>query len=440
MSDSYKTQLAELLSSAQTNLREDRHEFARADLLQAVKLAEKHFGPHSTEADEALRPLMELHFQYDEFDAGFACFEKIDHNYELRKSQTHERVYFYNDVAVIFGNKRNHMEAHKLLNRALALSEKIAKEHIKVRVHTLINLGYYHFRDDRYAECIRFLQEGLQESKAVKPYPAAEYAKAAIILARALFETKVSPDIVTPLLEHALPVISSLSQTPTENTGIGYNTLGIIYYRAGRHHDARYAFNKAGSALEFCQPSSKHYLSHSYSWSADNEIKLGNTQRAESLVRKALEICVELYPEHDPAIVNAKLGVTDFLIPRGHYTESAALLEEVIESIETRNGKDDPNLQRHCNNLGFIYANLERFPLAESILRRAQKLSLQNNPPQPCPYITKNFGLMYQKMGYNAKAITEYKKARKLFIELHGNEHAMISFIDNALTECSENA
>jgi tetratricopeptide (TPR) repeat protein len=440
MSHTYKSQLADLLQSAQANLRENRAEFARADFLQAVKLAEKHFGPHSTEVDEALRPSMELHFQSDEIDAGFACFDKIDRNYELRKNQTHERVYFYNDVAVIFGNKRKNDEAYKLLNRALTLSEKIDKVHVKVRVHTLINLGYYHFRDDRYAECIRFLQEGLRESKAVTPYPAAEYAKAAIILARALFETKADASVIIPLLEHALPVISSLSQTPTENTGIGYNTLGIIFYRAGRYHDARYAFDKASSALEFCQPSSKFYLSHNHVWSSDNEIKLGNLQRAESLVRKALEISVDAHPEHDPAIVNAKLAVTDFLIPRGQYVESATLLEEVIASIEARNGRDDPNLQRHCNNLGYVYVHLERFPLAEGILRRAQKFTLQKTPAQPCPFITKNLGLMYQKMGYDEKAVVEYKKARKLFITLHGNEHPMVSFIDNALMECGENS
>lgn len=439
MPHSPKEQLTELLNSAQENLRENRHEIARADSIQAVQFAEKHFGPHSEEAIEALRPLMELYFHSDEIEPGYECLEKIDHILELRKNQTHDRVYLYNDVAVLFGNKRNSQEALKLLSRALVLSEKVDKGNIFVRVHTLINLGYYHFREDQYPECIRFIEQGLAEGIAVKPYPAPKYAEAAIILARALFENPDKNDMVSALLENALPVITSIANTPSEGTGVGYLILGIIYFRTGHYTRAQFAFDKASTAFEYCQPSARRRLANCYSWMSDNEIKLSNDGRAESLAKKALSLSIELYPEHSDEIIKDKTNLIHFLIPRQRYVEAAPLLEEIISSLETRNGRDDPKLQQPCNNLGFVYVNLERFPLAEGLLRRAQKLALMKSPSVPCPFVTKNLGLMYQKMGYSEKAIIEYTKARKLFIEQDSESHPMIAFIDNAVTECRDN-
>ncbi len=438
MPHSPKEQLTELLNSAQENLRENRHEIARADSIQAVQFAEKHFGAHSEESIDALRPLMELYFHADEIEPGYECLEKIDHILELRKNQTHDRVYLYNDVAVIFGNKRNSPEALKLLTRALALSEKVDKENIKVRVHTLINLGYYHFREQEHAECIRYIEKGLAEGNAVKPYPTPKYAEAAIILARALFENPANNDTVSALLENALPVITSIANTPNESTGIGYMILGIIYFKSGHYTRAQFDFDKAATAFEYCQPSAQHRLANCYSWAHDNEVKLGNDVRAEVLAKKALTLTNELYAEHSDEIIKDKVDLLHFYVQRQRYIDATPLLEEVIASIETRHGRDDPQLQQHCNNLGFVYVHLERFPLAEGLLRRAQKFALMRTPSVPCPFVTKNLGLMYQKMGYSEKAIIEYSKARKLFIEQHGESHPMIQFIDNALTECRD--
>lgn len=438
MSHHHQTELDDLLVSAQQNLTDDCTEIARSHLQQALQLAEKHFGENSPEVDRVLKLKIDLHCKCQEDDQAQASFQDRIDRLRRKPSPPYETIITaHNDFAVFLTHHDRYDEAEGLLLQALKDCASLAPKNAASLAHTLYNLGQYYLSCNEYSQAIAHLEKSLQESERVRPYPLLKSARTTVELARCYHEAEIEPEKIISLLEPTLPFLRSAPNAPAEATSLGYQILGIVYYQQSRYRDACYALNQAAILCHQSRPRPYKRIASIYSWAADNEYAMGNITRALALAKKRLEFCSREYPEHSPETNAAKVQLTNIYLPQERYLEAEPLLEQVIESIKELNGPDDPNLLRHYNNLSYTYIHTERFPMAETLLTLAREIILKNDPTTPCPFNTKNFGLLYQKMGHNLKAIAEYRKAREHFVTQFSEDHPMVSFIDKALRECS---
>jgi CHAT domain-containing protein/Tfp pilus assembly protein PilF len=97
----------------------------------------------------------------------------------------------------------------------------------------------------------------------------------------------------------------------------------------------------------------------------------GQLDRAEALLRRALEVFRARLGKTHPATAGCMLNLANVYVDRKHYPRAEALLKESLAILEERRGKDHLEVALALNNLAAVYWAQARDALAEPVARRA---------------------------------------------------------------------
>jgi tetratricopeptide (TPR) repeat protein len=226
--------------------------------------------------------------------------------------------------------------------------------------------------------------------------------------------------------------VTHRGQTPSTTFGKILYYLGNYHQREDRFAEAERAYDLAILQTHNARNVSFRNLAYIQQAAASNDLKLHKPVSAENRLQQSVRLLLRSQQEeHHPDVLSVKQDLVNIYIPAKQYAKAEPILEEMVAASEHPEFSDERAKERYLNNLGFVQVHLEEFPKAEANLRRAL---LSAGEDHGC-YVIKNLGLMYQKMGYSAEAIREYRKALPLFEEHFSKDHPVAEFIRGALAE-----
>ena len=429
---SKEAELAEFkdrLATAQGHRAAEQMELARGEYVQALAFAEQHFGADSEQVDEVCLELALFYCAVKEPESELAMLER---RVRIRKAEAGipQIIDALNDVAECHKLQDRPDDAETTYREALDLcDETIETHHAPLRM-TLLYFGVFLNDRERHDEAIPILERGLTVCKLPQEVPTLTAARIAMHLGEALLQAK-RPAEAQVFIDVATPVVTHRGQP-------GSTAFGKILYYLGNYHQREDRFDEAARAYDLAilqTRNSRHINFRNFAYiqqaAAANELKRGRPNQAEQRLKLAVNFLCRTEEEHHPDVLSVKQDLVNIYIPAKQYAKAEPILEEMVAASDHPEFSDERAKERYLNNLGFVQVHLEEFPKAEANLRRAL---LSAGEDHGC-YVIKNLGLMYQKMGYAAEAIQEYRKALPLFEQHLSTDHPVAEFIRGALAE-----
>ena len=417
------------LATAKEHRFADRMEPARAEYLQALTFAEKHFGPDSTQVDEVC---LELALFYSTVKEPADELAVLERRVRIRKAQAGipQIVDALQDLAECHKLQDRPDEAESTYREAMDLCDETVEAHHAPLRMTLLYFGMFLNERERYADAVQFLESAFDCCKLPAEVPTLTAARISMHLGEALLQLKRHAEAQT-LIDAAAPVVTHRGQP-------GSTVFGKIFYYVGNYHQREDRFLEAARAYDLALLQSRNArhinfrnMAYIQQAAAANDLKRGRPSQAEQRLKVAVNFLCRTQDEHHPDVLSVKQDLVNIYIPAKQYAKAEPLLEEMVAASEHPDFDDERAKERYLNNLGFVQVHLEEFPKAEANLRRAL---LSAGEDHGC-YVIKNLGLMYQKMGYAAEAIQEYRKALPLFEQHLSTDHPVAEFIRGALAE-----
>lgn len=427
--ESHLAEFKERLQAAKEHRLADRLEIARAEYQQAVAFAETHFGEESVQVDQACLELASFHEIIKEPESELIALER---RVRIRKASAGipQIVDALQDVAEFHRLQNQSVEAEAIFTEAIELCDEAIEVHQPALRYTLLYFGSFLNGKERYAEAIPVLERGLVLCKLAKSLPSITGARLSMYLAEAFLHTQ-RPAEAAELIDVAGPVVTHRGQAPSTKFGRIFYYLGNYYQREDRPLQAERAYDLAIQQTHQARQVNNHNLGLILQASAHNDLKLNKPVRAERRLKQAIRFLSREREAHHDEVLSVKQDLINIYIPAKQYAKAEPILEEMAAASEHADFDDDRARERFLNNLGFVQVHLEEFPKAEANLRRALRSAGEDHG---C-YVIKNLGLMYQKMGYVAEAIAEYRRALPLFIGHYSADHPVATFIREALVE-----
>ena len=407
----------------------DRMEPARAEFLQALAFAEKHFGPDSTQVDTVC---FELALFYSETKEAGAELDMLERRVRIRKAEAGipQIVDALQDLAECHNLQDRPDVAEATYQQALSLCDETIEAHRPALRMALLYFGIFLNNRERHDDAIPVFERCLTLCKRDKEPPTFTAARTAMHLGEALLQVKRHEE-ARVLIEAAAPVVTHRGQTPSTTFGKIFYYLGNYHQREDRFAEAERAYDLAILQTHNARNVSFRNLAYIQQAAASNDLKLQKPDRAENRLKQSVRFLLRSQEEHHPDVLSVKQDLVNIYIPAKQYAKAEVILEEMTAATEHPDFDDDRAKERFFNNLGFVQVHLEEFPKAEANLRRALLSAGEDNG---C-YVIKNLGLMYQKMGYGAEAIREYRRALPLFEQHFSKDHPVAEFIRGALAE-----
>ena len=417
------------LATAKEHRFADRMEPARAEYLQALTFAEKHFGPDSTQVDTVC---LELALFYSTVKEPADELAVLERRVRIRKAEAGipQIVDALQDLAECHKLQDRPDEAESTYREAMDLCDETVEAHHAPLRMTLLYFGMFLNERERHADAVQFLESAFDCCKLPAEVPTLTAARISMHLGEALLQLKRHAEAQT-LIDAAAPVVTHRGQP-------GSTVFGKIFYYVGNYHQREDRFLEAARAYDLALLQSRNArhinfrnMAYIQQAAAANDLKRGRPCQAEQRLKVAVNFLCRTQDEHHPDVLSVKQDLVNIYIPAKQYAKAEPLLEEMVAASEHPDFDDERAKERYLNNLGFVQVHLEEFPKAEANLRRAL---LSAGEDHGC-YVIKNLGLMYQKMGYAAEAIQEYRKALPLFEQHLSTDHPVAEFIRGALAE-----
>jgi tetratricopeptide (TPR) repeat protein len=423
------TEFKDRLATAKEHRFADRMEPARAEYTQALAFAEKHFGPDSTQVDTVC---LELALFYSTVKEPADELAVLERRVRIRKAQAGipQIVDALQDLAECHKLQDRPDEAESTYREAMDLCDETVEAHHAPLRMTLLYFGMFLNERERHADAVQFLESAFDCCKLPAEVPTLTAARISMHLGEALLQLKRHTEAQT-LIDAAAPVVTHRGQP-------GSTVFGKIFYYLGNYHQREDRFLEAARAYDLALLQSRNArhinfrnMAYIQQAAASNDLKRGRPSQAEQRLKVAVNFLCRTEDKHHPDVLSVKQDLVNIYIPAKQYAKAEPLLEEMVAASEHPDFDDERAKERYLNNLGFVQVHLEEFPKAEANLRRAL---LSAGEDHGC-YVIKNLGLMYQKMGYAAEAIQEYRKALPLFEQHLSTDHPVAEFIRGALAE-----
>jgi len=418
------------VSTAKEHRLADRMELARAEYTQALAFAEKHFGADSAQVDTVCLDLALLYSETKESASELAMLER---RVRIRKAEAGipQIVDALQDLAECHNLQDRPDDAESTYRQALDLCDESIEAHLPALRMALLYFGIFLNYRERHADAIPVFERSLAVCKLDQDPPTLTAARTAMHLGEALLQVKRHEEART-IIEAAVPVVTHRGQTPSTTFGKILYYLGNYHQREDRFAEAERAYDLAILQTHNARNVSFRNLAYIQQAAASNDLKLNKPVSAENRLQQSVRLLLRSQQEeHHPDVLSVKQDLVNIYIPAKQYAKAEPILEEMVAASEHPEFSDERAKERYLNNLGFVQVHLEEFPKAEANLRRAL---LSAGEDHGC-YVIKNLGLMYQKMGYSAEAIREYRKALPLFEQHLSADHPVAEFIRGALAE-----
>ncbi len=202
-------------------------------------------------------------------------------------------------------------------------------------------------------------------------------------------------------------------------------TLGGLYQKLGQ-------LDRADSLLQRVLEQRRSLYGAEHADVAEAEVALGELRldqadypEAERLIREGLAKLERVLPSGHPAIANATTALGTVLEERGDYDQAIAVLQDAVRLQELQGEGPNPGLTTSLTELGNSHFYAGNFPIADSIFRHVLDLDRQlygNRHPVVANDLI-NVGAVQHERGKYPEAEQFYRDALEVNRGFYGEEH-----------------
>ncbi len=150
-----------------------------------------------------------------------------------------------------------------------------------------------------------------------------------------------------------------------------------------------------------------------------------NYNKAESYLRRALDIKKSIHGANNMIVVNAMEKLANTLFRNDYYPQAETLLNGSLAIRDSIQGQDHIDATSCLNSLGNVYRKMQKYDAADSILQRSLSLTAESfgrESPDAAECI-EIMGDLYYSMGEMAKAESLYTHSLSIIESSVGIEH-----------------
>jgi tetratricopeptide (TPR) repeat protein len=156
-------------------------------------------------------------------------------------------------------------------------------------------------------------------------------------------------------------------------------------------------------------------------------LERGDFQKAESALRKALEIRERLYADAHPATALSLNNLALLYYRQGEYGKALPLFERALVITEKTLGAEHPLTATSLNNLAGLYSAQREYGKALPLLERALAIDKKAYGAEHPEMATdlKNLAELYRAQGEYGKALPLFERALAIWEKALGAEHPL---------------
>jgi len=348
------------------------------------------------------------------------CAELI----EEWKLESKEAGRLLNEISYYLNSKADYEQAKPLIERALAIHEKVfGKEHPDVAT-SLNNLAELHKTQGDYEQAKPLYERSLAILEKVhgKEHP---LVTTSLNNLAALYYSQGDYEQTKPLLERALAIREKVFDKEHPDVATSLNNLAELHRTQGDYEQAKPLYERSLAILE--KVHGKEYPSVA---SCLNNLALlsysqGDYEQAKPLIERSLAIREKVFGKEHPDVATSLNNLAELHRTQGDYDQAKPLFERSLAIWEKVHGKEHPLVATSLNNLALLYDSQGDYnqakPLFERSLAIDEKVYGKEHPDVARDI--NNLARLYYSQGDYEQAKPLYERSLAILEKVHGKEH-----------------
>jgi CHAT domain-containing protein/Tfp pilus assembly protein PilF len=323
----------------------------------------------------------------------------------------------------------NYPEGERLLNRALAIREKVFGPEAALPVAESLNsLGEVDYYEGKYTEAELLWKRALAIREKVLGPEHPDVAESLDDLG-VLYQNLGRDGEAEPLCKRALAIREKVLGPDHPDVAVSLNNLAVLYNNRGRYGEATLLYKRALTIDEKVQG-----LEHPDVATALNNLAMsyddqGRYDEAEPLFKRALAIDEkQLGPDH-VLVATVMNDLAKSYNEQGRYDEAEPLLKRSLAIHEKAAGPDHPDVAVDLVNLAVLYRRQNRYGEAEPLLKRALEIYEKVLGPDH-PHLATglaNLAILYLQQGRYDEAEPLLKRSLAISEKVLGPDHPRVA-------------
>ena len=387
-------------------------------------------------------------------------------NVKLLGSAHPDTLRIMNNIASVYTSLGQFDKALAEHKTALELKKQVfGLQHQSVGI-TLSNIGVIHTALGNFEEALKYFQE---HQKIIVALLGEESSECINLLQNIgeIYKSQKRHDDAVKNYEKALGLSIKIFGEEHHRTGASFNNISVVYFLLGQHEKAleyaekglkirNHCFSSAKIQVSFMHngrkitlTEAKHadvatsyhtlgYLWHQIAQTITGREKPEHLAKAEYYYRLAWEMRKALLNEAHPDISTTMNNLALVCKLQGKFQEALEVNLKALDYTIKIFGKDHLNTAISYNNLGSIYASMERFNDALYIFNdayRIRNIHLPSNHPEVLTVVSQmaeiyqKQALTYHRQNNTKKGLELLSAQLQLMIDLNGDDHLSVALM-----------
>jgi CHAT domain-containing protein/tetratricopeptide (TPR) repeat protein len=353
------------------------HTRCEAMYRRALEINEKAFGPRHLEVGRILYNLGTHYFELGDVRKAESYYERSLDITEAELGAEHLIVaVILNDLGSVYGVRENNAKAEAMFRRALAIREKLlgpdhidSVETIAYLATSYSNRGDYATAESYYARVLEILE------KTLGP----EHRFVAVALLNFAVHYSDRGDYVKSesFGRRALAIVEKLEPNDPMFTW-PLDQLGNVYSAVGDSARAEPLVRRVLELREKTLGEDHPELAHALSNMASLHIERGEYEKAEPLLNRALAIFEKMLGPSHTDVARTLIYLAKIHRKRGEYLKAEPLYDRALDIVEKTLGEQHAYAISILNDISMFYAAKGEIGQAIKVLSRANALNERN--------------------------------------------------------------
>ncbi len=423
-----------LTEQANTLYRQEEYEKAIAVSVQALELAEKHFGPEHAVTISSMISLANYYTELGYPDQSMPLYEQaLEFSQKTVGENDPETVNIMVALAGVYGEQALYNQAIPLLEKALFNKKDQLGEKNADTLSTQITLAQVFEAQGNFQKAETLFKEAIEkyESSMGSDHPDTLFARESLAsVYKSQGRYNEAKEILSQLLDKKTDVLGPRNSETIYTMG----NLAEVLHKTGEYDEAEELFIKTIDLSKKVLGEDDLDLYTTMGNLAVLYQDQGKYEEAEQLFLKVYQFDSQILGINHPNTIIDSNNLAGIYRLRGQYNKAEKSYQQSLALIKEALGEKHPETISIMNNLALLFENLGLYDKAEPLFKTAliyAESGLGEKHPTTLALMN-NLASLYESQGVFERSEPLYNKAIQLNEEVYGSNHPnTISSINN---------
>lgn len=342
-------------------------------------------------------------------------------------------------VVTLSRDSSRRKEVVDLLERSLAICEKILGPDHVAAANSLDNLARIYVVLGRYAEAVPKYQRSLAIREKTLGPDHVDVANSLNNLAL-LHKTMGRYAQALPLYQRSLAIRERSLDPEHLDVAVSLNNLASLHEAMSNYGEAQPLYQRSLAILEKSLGPEHPYTAHPLSNLAWLQQQMGHYAQALALYQRSLTIREKALDPEDPDVASTLNNLASLHHEMGHYAQALPLYLRSTAILEKALGPEHTKLAGTLNNLALLQERMGNYAEALPLYQRSMAINEKALGPDH-PEVANslhNLALLHMAMGHYAQALPLYQRSLAIWEKVLGPKHSTVATSLNSLASLHE--